>query len=81
MKIWCRINKDYYSKEYDDKALTVSDPVGKDLQNAVEQYYKELAKNEKCLDDTTQQIRIDLTVYICLDNESIGTPHILIKNY
>lgn len=81
MKIWYRINTNYYSKDYDDKALTSSDPVGNDIQNAIAQYNKMLAKNEKCLDDPKQPTRIDLTIYICNDNESIGTPHILIKNY
>jgi hypothetical protein len=81
MKIWYRININFYAKDYDNKALSMSDPAGNDMQKAIEQYYAELAKNEKCVDDPNQPLRINLTLYICPDGESLGTPHILLKNY
>jgi hypothetical protein len=81
MIIWYRINTNYYAKDYDNKALDVSDPAGNDKQKAIAQYYNELAKNEKCVDDPTQPTRIDLTEYICQDNESMATSTILLKNY
>lgn len=81
MKIWYRINTNFYAKDYDDKALSMSDPAGNDMQKAIERYYSELAKNEKCIDNPNQPTRIDLTLYICPDDECLGTPHILLKNY
>lgn len=81
MIIWYRININYLSKDYDNKALEISHPAGNDKQKAIAQYNNELAKNEKCSDDPNKPTRIDLTEYICWDNELMATPYILLKNY
>ena len=81
MLIWYRINTNHLSKDYDNKAFETSTPAGYDKQKAIELYYKELTKQEKCLDDPNTPTRIDLTEYICYDNAIMATPYLILKNY
>lgn len=78
---WYRINIDYLSKEYNNKALEISHPMGNDKENAIEEYLKEIDKKEKCVDNNKILARVDLTEYIYNDTTKKTTTNILMKNY
>lgn len=78
---WYRINVDYLSKWYDNNALNVSHPGGGDKEKAIQLYFNEIAKNEKCVDDKSIPARVDLTEYIYSKKTNNTRTNILYKNY
>ena len=77
--IWYRLNINYLSREYDNKAMEISEPLGNNEEIATQKYFEKLAENEKCLDNDLMPARIDLTKYV-YDNDTT-TSIILYKNY
>ena len=59
-KVKYRVNIDYLSKDYDDKALNTSAPYY-DYENALCDYEK--ACNEFCADDKTKHVRVTIEKY------------------
>ena len=78
---WYRINVDYLSKWYDDKALNISHPGGDNKEKAIQLYFDEIAKNEKCADDKSIPARVDLTEYIYSKKTNNTRTVIIYKNY
>ena len=78
---WYRINVDYLSKYYEDCARTVSHPGGDDKQKAIQFYFDEIAKNQKCVDDKSIPARVNLTEYIYSKKTNKTRTVILYKNY
>lgn len=78
---WYRINIDYLSKEYDNKALEISNPCGDNKEKAIKEYKKEIAKKSKCVDNNKILARVDLTEYIYNNTTKETTTNILMKNY
>lgn len=78
---WYRINVNFLSKWYDNRALDVSHPGGGDKEKAIQLYNDEIAKNEKCVDNKEIPARIDITEYIYNKTTNNTTTKILLKNY
>ena len=79
--VWYRINVDYLSKYYDCKCLDVSHPCGENKEKAIQNYYNEISKNEKCVDNREIPARVDLTKYIYNKETNETQTIILLKNY
>ena len=79
--IWYRININYLSKDYDNKALEISEPCGNNENMAIKKYFDEIAKNKKCIDNEQVATRVDLTKYIYNKNTNETKAIIINKNY
>lgn len=79
--IWYRLNINYLSKEYNDKAFDISEPCGDNEKIAFKKYNNQINKNEKCLDNPKKTALVDLTQYIYDNNTDTTTTKVIIKNY
>lgn len=73
-----RVEVDYYCKDYEDAACTVSSPYN-DLASA-EKAYK-AALTEKVIDDKTKSARVTLSMYFWENKNSMAKSFTLLKNY
>lgn len=78
---WYRVNTDFLSKDYENRACETSSPAGKEKEKAFELYEKVLAKNLFCVDDKTKKARVQLVEYIYSKKLNRTRRNILAQNY
>lgn len=78
---WYRINIDYLWYSTNERTLETSIYAGKDKEKAIEQYEKEIGKNQHCVDDKTKVAKIELVKYIYNKRMDKATSIVLCKNY
>lgn len=77
-KVKYRLEVDYLSKDYEDKALSCSSPIYS-LEDGFRKYF-EAIENEKCSDDNEKPVRAHLWEYH-YKKDGTFNPKTLAKNY